>query len=305
MKAFVIIATKGRAKETYVLFDYLARQTLLPSRLLVIGSETVDVAGLEKHPLMQRVPVEILLSPAGSSTQRNAGLNALIPHVSTLPPQEWLAVFFDDDFRPAQNWLENAARAMQEWRELVGLTGHVLADGISTEFGIPEQDAPQYLCGAKPAERHWSNTPQTRLIDGLYGCNMAFRGTVLSEQRFDEQLPLYGWQEDYDFANRARRYGVLAIVPACNGVHLGASSGRTSGLRFGYSQIANPVYLVRKGTMPWRKAGQLISRNIIANLTKTVLGVRIKDFPGRLRGNLRALLHLSMGKLSPLRVLEL
>lgn len=194
---------------------------------------------------------------------------------------------------------------MQEWKELVGLTGHVLADGISTEFGIPEQDAPQYLCGAKPAERHWSNTPQTRLIDGLYGCNMAFRGTVLSEQRFDEQLPLYGWQEDYDFANRARRYGVLAIVPACNGVHLGASSGRTSGLRFGYSQIANPIYLVRKGTMPWRKAGQLISRNIIANLTKTVLGVRIKDFPGRLRGNLRALLHLSMGKLSPLRVLEL
>ncbi|ASL29065.1 glycosyltransferase family 2 protein [Azotobacter chroococcum] len=305
MKAFVIIATKGRAKETYLLLDYLARQTLIPSHVIVVGSELRDIEGLDMHPLVSEGQVTILLSQAGLTIQRNAGLDALIPYVGSLFSNEWFVAFFDDDFRPASNWLENAATAMQSWKELAGITGHVLADGIKSEFGIPEKDAQQYLTGIKPAELHWTNSAKTRVLQGLYGCNMAFRGTVASNARFDEKLPLYGWQEDYDFANRAKRYGVVALVPACKGVHLGASSGRTSGVRFGYSQIANPIYLARKGTMSWRMAGRLMSRNILSNLAKTLLRVHIKDFPGRLQGNMRACLHLLLGKLDPLRVLDI
>jgi hypothetical protein len=46
-------------------------------------------------------------------------------------------------------------------------------------------------------------------------------------------------------------------------------------------------------------------RNVTANSAKTVLGVRIKDFPGRLRGNLMAFGHLLTGKLHPLHVLKI
>lgn len=305
MKAFVIVATKGRAKETYVLLDYLARQTLKAEYILLIGSEASDVQGLEAHPLVSEGFAAILLSRAGSTIQRNVGLDALAPYVKDMQPSSWFAAFFDDDYRPAQDWLAIAANAMQEWNELVGITGHVLADGVGTEFGISEADAEQYLSGAKPAQTHWTNSAAIRKLEGVYGCNMAFRGTVAATTRFDENLPLYGWQEDNDFGNRALKHGIVALYPDCKGVHLGTSSARTSGLRFGYSQIANPIYLAKKGTMSWRKAITLMSKNMLSNLAKTLLGVRIKDFPGRLRGNFQAWKHAFLGKLDPLRVQDL
>ena len=68
--------------------------------------------------------------------------------------------------------------------------------------------------------------------------------------RFDEGLPLYGWQEDIDFAARvARQGGALARTDAFAGVHCGVKTARSRGLPIGYSQVANPLYLVRKGTM--------------------------------------------------------
>lgn len=304
MKALIVVATKGRARETAVLLDCLARQTLAPAHTLVVGSEPADIDGLAAHPLTHAGGVTLLLSQAGLTLQRNAGLDALAPRVHALAPQDWLVAFFDDDFRPAPDWLENAAQAMQDWPQLVGVTGHVLADGVKSEFGIAETVAQQYLEGSKPAEPHWSNATSPRLLTSLYGCNMAFRGTVAGQLRFDENLPLYGWQEDYDFGSRARRYGVVALFPNCRGVHLGTSSGRTSGVRFGYSQIANPIYLAQKGTMSWRVAGTLMSKNLLANMANTLAGVRTKDFPGRLRGNSQAFVHLVTGKLDPLRVLD-
>ena len=305
MKAFVIVATKGRAKETYILLDYLAKQTLAASFIYLVGSEQKDVEGLEQHPLFAAGKTAVLLSPAGLTIQRNAGLITLTPLVKELPPQDWFVTFFDDDFRPAPNWLENAAKALQQDSTVVGITGNVLADGVNTEFGIAELDAPQYINGTKPPETHWSSAAQKKHLDGLYGCNMCYRGTVASGERFDEHLPMYGWQEDWDYSSRARKFGSLILEPSCRGVHLGVSSGRTSGVRFGYSQISNPIFLLKKGSMSWSKAALLMSKNIASNMLKTLLMVRDKDFPGRLRGNLLAFLHLLTGKLDPLHVLKI
>lgn len=305
MKAFVVIATKGRAKETCILFDQLARQTLKPDHLIFVGSEEKDIEGLEQHPAFAEGQTRILLSRAGLTIQRNAGLDALLPLVADLPPSDWFVAFFDDDFRPARDWLEKAANALQDDPVIAGITGNVLADGVNSEFGISEEDALLYLSGAKPAQAHWSSATQIKTIDGLYGCNMAYRGTVARTDRFDENLPMYGWQEDSDYSSRARTHGDMVLLPACRGVHLGVSSGRTSGVRFGYSQIANPIFLVKKGSMTRRRAAVLMSKNIVANLAKTLLMIRIKDFPGRLRGNLRAGLDLVSGKLDPLHVLDI
>jgi GT2 family glycosyltransferase len=60
---------------------------------------------------------------------------------------------------------------------------------------------------------------------------------------FDERLPLYGWQEDVDLSRRLAAFGTVVKVPAARGVHLSVKLGRNSGVRLGYSQIANPLYL--------------------------------------------------------------
>jgi hypothetical protein len=92
---------------------------------------------------------------------------------------------------------------------------------------------------------------------------------------------------------------------ALRGVHLGIKLGRTSGVRFGYSQIANPVYLIRKGSMSWRHANKLMWRNIAANVARSFFPEPWVDRKGRLKGNVLALMDIIRGRSSPGRILQL
>ena len=94
---------------------------------------------------------------------------------------------------------------------------------------------------------------------------------------FDEQLPLYGWLEDVDFSRSIARYGRSVRVEGARGVHLGVKSGRQPGLRLGYSQVANPAYLIRKGTMSKARAIAQIGRNILAKRAALLLNDRSID----------------------------
>lgn len=296
----MIVATRGRARETYALLDCLDRQSRRPDRIFVVGAGPEDVAGLESHPGVEAGRASVCLSPiAGLCAQRNHGVRQI-----GAGEGHFMAAFFDDDFRPDDNWLERAEDTFSLNSGVAGLTGLVLADGI-LRGGLAEEDARDYLAGRKPPEKHWASGARPRDVDSVYGCNMAFRDTVLRGCRFDEELALYGWQEDRDFTGQARRFGRVILEPECRGVHLGVSSGRTSGLRLGYSQIANLVYMARKGTTDWTTALRFMSRNVAANIIKPFLGRREVDYPGRLRGNLLALQHLLFGRCRPSAILDI
>ena len=131
---------------------------------------------------------------------------------------------------------------------------------------------------------------------------MVFIDTICERYRFDENLPLYGWQEDLDLSSQAQKHGPILFEPGCVGVHLGVKSGRTSGLRFGYSQIANPWYLIRKGTMPPRKAITFVIRHLLSNSLRGVRNHPLVDYRGRLRGNLIAMRDLLLGRCHPRRI---
>jgi hypothetical protein len=156
------------------------------------------------------------------------------------------------------------------------------------------------------------SVPQTPSVEfepraGTYGCNMAFRMAPIqaNQLRFDENLPLYGWQEDIDFSLRQAPFGRTLKCYRLIGVHLGVKAGRTSGVRFGYSQIANPIYLINKGTMSWQHAKMLMWRNIAANLLRSLYPEPWIDRKGRLKGNLIALADVLTSRLSPMRILKL
>jgi hypothetical protein len=88
-------------------------------------------------------------------------------------------------------------------------------------------------------------------------------------------------------------------------VHLGNKVGRSSGVRLGYSQIANPLYMVRKGTMERGRAYKQIGRNILANAVKTLRPEPWVDRRGRLIGNLRGAVDAVRGQLDPQQILKL
>ena len=296
----VIVATRGRPREARGLIDDLRLQTLPPALIIVVGAEADDLPPIFKED----GPVICLTSaPPGSTRQRNAGLKCFWESDVSRETDSFIT-FFDDDFRPASDWLEQAAVAFSENPKLAALTGHVLADGINGD-PLSEEQAADHLSGALEARPHWSYVSRPKQVESLYGCNMAVRATVARDCAFDEELPLYGWQEDCDFSGQVRRLGLVELHPHCRGVHLGSRAARTSGLRMGYSQIANPIRIALRGNMSWLRLLRFISRALAANVLKSFQRSRRVDYPGRLQGNALAVLDLLRGRCRPTRILEL
>jgi hypothetical protein len=308
MKRYVIVATKGRPAETATLLDFLYDQDARPHGVYIIGSSAADLPDVTGHPLLATTRVALLIGDKpGSTTQRNVGIEALLKCApDEAAGERWFASFFDDDFRPHRGWLRECEALFKAREDVIGMTGQVLADGVK-DGGIDEDDALRYLSGERAREPHWASGDERRQIGCAYGCNMAFVDSVVRQCRFDEALPLYGWQEDYDFTARALALsrGIAVYEPACLGVHLGVKRGRTSGVRFGYSQIANPVYLARKQTMNPRRACSFIWRHLCSNLYHSLRRNPLVDYRGRLKGNALAFVDMLKGVIHPQRILEL
>ena len=137
------------------------------------------------------------------------------------------------------------------------------------------------------------------------GCNMAYRYSAIRDIVFDESMPAYAWHEDSDFRGQVERRGLFVRAENLWGVHLGHKQGRSSGLALGYSQIANAVYLARKGTVPAGFLAEIATKNVIVNALRSFNPEPFCDRRGRLKGNMIALTDLVRGRLAPARILEL
>jgi GT2 family glycosyltransferase len=300
--AYVVVATKGRPDAVARLLDALARQTHRPRRIVVVGAAPADIAGLASHPLaVAGLAALVVAERPGLTIQRNTGISAL--GLSDDDDRAFVT-FFDDDFRPAADWLERAAEVFTRADGIAGLTGCVLADGIHGA-ALSEAEADAYLDGQLAPHWHWASGPNANDELALYGCNMSFSALVVRSCRFDDRLPLYGWQEDRDYTGQARAFGRTIYFPGCRGVHLAIKTGRTSGVRFGYSQISNPIYLMRKGTMQSPIGRRFLARALAANLIRSFLPNPSVDYRGRLIGNLRAFFDLLRDRCHPERITTL
>ncbi len=281
----VVIATRGRGEiVTATLTHLLKTQTIKPAAVIVSCVAPEDAGDAADLP-----GVTVVLGAPGLPAQRNAGLAALSSAVD-------LVAFFDDDFVADAGWLEAAARTFRDEPDVVGFTGHVVFDGIHGP-GLSFDDAIGLLATDK--ERVY---PSRIEPFSPYGCNMAFRLSAIGGLKFDERLVLYGWQEDRDFgAALAQRGGRLVKCASARGVHMGVKGGRVAGDRLGYSQIVNPVYMLRKGTMTTRQVVSHVSGNIAKNLMRAPKPEPFIDRRGRLRGNLRGLADVLRGRIEPER----
>jgi hypothetical protein len=269
--------------------DNLQSQTIKPAYTVVVGTEYSDIAETEAHQFIKNGNgIAVISDRIGTTGQRNFGVEMLEQRgYFTSDKGRFFCVFFDDDFRMDVHWIEQAAERFEKG-DIVGLTGKVLADGVK-RGGLNEKDAESYIRHEIPSESHWASGTFEREIHCAYGCNMAFLDTVVRKVRFDEELPLYGWQDDRDYTGMARKYGRVIYTPKCIGVHLGVKSARVSGVKFGYAQIANPLYLMRKGTMSFSLCLKHLAKAIASNLIQSCLPHPLMDYRGRLRGNIRAI----------------
>lgn len=287
------IPSMGRAKILAAALPHIVRQTRLPDEVVicVTSEKDFDEACLAAMPF----PVRILTSTPGSCRQRN--------HILDNTPDADVVVFLDDDFLMESTYLERTEQLFANHPDIAVCTGKVMADGILGP-GISVEE------GIRILEAGGAVDPEASAFDPIYnayGCNMAVRMSAVraGELRFDENLPLYGWLEDVDFSRMAAKYGKIVSCAQLRGVHLGIKMARSPGIRLGYSQIANPIYLMRKHTMSLRHAGLQMARNMAANLLRLWRPEPWVDRKGRLAGNLRAFGDLLTGRLTPKNVEKL
>lgn len=287
----VAIASTGRPVELGRWVEHLKRQTLQPSAAVCV------IVKKEDFPFGTPIPdnMRIVVTSPGLPIQRNAALDVLVGSNDII-------AFFDDDYVPSTYCLEGISDFFRGNPDIVAANGVLLADGINSP-GITFDEAIELIT------TYDSRPRQTAVIvhqlGGLYGCNMVFRTAAIGQERFDEELPLYAWQEDIDFSARVGRRGRLVKTDAFCGVHQGVKGGRLGGRRLGYSQVANPIYLARKGTLPRLIAAKMIFRNFVKNHAKIAFPEPWIDRAGRSWGNWLALIDVLRGRDHPKNILDL
>jgi GT2 family glycosyltransferase len=288
IRVAVILATKGRPQAIAELLALLEKQSCAPAVIVISATEPSDIGATPAT----RLNLEYLFGPAGSSAQRNRALERVRTRAD-------LAVFFDDDFAPAGNWIEQCVQLFSSAPNIAGANGTVIRDGAKTQ-PLSWQQAREILALPRP-----TNQSAVSERTDLYGCNMAFRMSAINGLQFDERLVLYGWLEDKEFSRKAGKNGRLVECSWLAGVHLGLQSGRVSGKRYGFSQVVNAWYLYRKDALSLREASANILKALLANAAKTFRPENHIDRRGRLHGNLLGVMHLLSGACRPEKVAEL
>lgn len=289
-KFVVCFATAGRRELMTETLRHLAKQTRAPDEVIIAlaSADDIDESIFSELPY----PVRVRIGPRGLTSQRNVALRSL--------SDEGYIVFFDDDFLMAVDYLEECEKIFLARPDIAVITGEVVADGIIGP-GLEVEHAKHLLDTLGPRE-----ALVVRDIYNAYGCNMAYRVAHIKalKAEFDEALPLYGWLEDVDFSCRLAAAGRVVWTNACRGVHLGIKRARQSGLMFGYSQVANPIYLLVKGSIVPGKAFGQMSRNLLANAARVAFPEPWVDRRGRAKGNVLALRDLFLGRLKPQNILD-
>jgi GT2 family glycosyltransferase len=284
------IATRGRSAILAETIAFLAKQKRQPDGILVAYSELADVGDApDRFPQVTFVQTEL-----GLTRQRNA--------ILSLARDSDFLLFIDDDFYLDPDYLQITERFFTENPDVMATTGTVLADDAKGP-GLTVAQAKSIVAGNSGAQCEQRITPRYC----AYGCNMCLRMAPIREHalRFDETLPLYGWYEDWDFSRQLARFGLVVHISNACGVHLSVKVGRMTGVRMGYAQVANPIYLARKGTFPWSVVFRFIVGPCLKNLVWSVKPEAHVDRLGRFCGNLAAFRDLLTGTLSPMQITNL
>ncbi len=295
MNISVVICSVNRPEILHDTVLSVLGQTLKPVEIMIVspGSEHV----LEKT--LEIKDVRFFLATLGLPAQRNTGLDQIGEECN-------LVAFFDDDIELSTSYLKEIANLFEENVDILIASGRLLHDG--GRGAIITREQARGLC--QEYDRHTELVTAMPCIpsDSAYGCNMVVRYAATKSVRFDEGLPLYAWLEDRDYSHRITRSQHLPVkYEGAVAVHLGSRSGRIGGVRIGFSEIVNPLYL-------WAKNRTFTLRYMIVQywircLVGNILGALKRDSEydriGLLKGNFLGLQHLLSGSCDPAHITKL
>jgi GT2 family glycosyltransferase len=290
----VAIVSKGRPLILAETLESLSHQTLRPASIVVVVPSAGDL------PPTLPPGVETVVGPLGASTQRNAA-------IQVIPLSVDYVAFFDDDMEFRDDYLACAVAFMESSPGVVGCSGTVLGNG-----NITREHGKSLIANYQPPRDFKPMFRSSGREHSLHGCNMILRRGVLEYERFDEQLPLYSFNEDYDLSNRLEGYGLVGRFDGCVSVHLESPSGRVREDMRGYSLVANNYYFIKKGTshlptpLAWIRFWPIcVIKPLLRCVWHLARGDKSMDFRGRIRGILLAVKDIFAGTSHPGRIRDM
>jgi GT2 family glycosyltransferase len=291
----VVVASKGRPDFVKETVECLRQQTLKPKEIIIVVPSREDLPDNQWGD-----QVQYIIGTLGLTSQRNRGIAAVPTNVQYVG-------FFDDDFELKEDYLQQAVAFMNANFSIVGISGRLLAGG-----GISRPEAKALIAGYQPKETYEGTFFSQGKHHILFGCNMIIRRAILDYEKFDENLPLYSYGEDYDISIRLERYGLVGRFAGCIGVHLETPGGRVREVLRGYSFVANNWYFLGKRVIhlsplkAWIRFWVVcVGKNLWQGLWKLLKGDQSLDWNGRLKGYLLALKDISLGRCHPRRIEEM
>jgi GT2 family glycosyltransferase len=292
----VVICSVNRPEILHDTVVSIARQTYKAAEILIVSPS--DQRLLPETLEISRV--RLVIGPLGLPSQRNAGLD----HVSV---ECDLVAFFDDDIELSEFYLDEMVGLFSGNGKILIASGRLLHDGGRST--VINRSQAKELCREHDRNYVRSESPSDySQTNSAYGCNMMVRCITSRNVRFDEGLPLYGWLEDRDYSHRITKNGHAPVeFRGAIAVHLGSRSGRIGGVRMGFSEIINPIYLWAKNrtfSFPY-----VVAQYWLRCLAGNVLGILVRDPEydrvGLLKGNLIGFWRLLTGSWDPGHITEI
>lgn len=277
-----VIATANRREILEETIQFILSGTVVPAQIIVVGAKQED---LPRNP---PACVTCHVGCCGLTQQRNLGVSALSDNVD-------IAALIDDDVFVHEAYSENMLSIFDQNPNTTLVMGHILQNG-DISLSDARKLILEHQVSAKDRGRY---VVTTTTWGGVYGANMVMRKSFLDHTKFDERLVLYALMEDVDIGTQARKSGDVGYYFGAPCVHLRTPGGRISAKKLGFSEVMNPVYLARKGSVPW---GVVIIRRMIrqplVNLARTILH-QDREKLERFKGNMIALFFVLRGKIQP------
>ena len=167
-KVFVGIATTGRRAQMGLTLAQLARQTLQPDRIVVCPAADADFDPADAA--RTTAPLQIVQGERGSASQRNAILRAC--------GEADLLLFIDDDFYPADDYIERLVQLFASHADIVLATNQPDLDG-ATGPGV-SHDAALAVLRQSALQQALAGPGTAVETYGGYGCNMTVRMATVS-----------------------------------------------------------------------------------------------------------------------------
>lgn len=221
----IIIATYNRKDDLKVCIESILSQEELPDNLIIVDSsdENKDKEEIRNYiKNIKSINIKyIITDKKGSSIQRNIGLDEISENCK-------IVTFLDDDIILEKSYISEIKKAFKDL-SIVGISGFLIRNG-SIVNKVPKDTT-------------------KKITDSLYGCNMSFRKDAIADIRFDENLKLYAFMEDWDFSYRIGKKGKMYYIYEARAVHNTSSKGRVNNKKYGFMLIANRYYLHKKNNI--------------------------------------------------------